>query len=81
MTNLKGYETDPALKWIYPHKELPPMGVKLAILTIGGIQITGTWRWDGGYVAWQRLFKRDPDLEVEYEEWLNVRNKNALDKA
>ncbi len=49
--------------WIYPKDALPPMGKKLAILTSGGVQITGDWRHDGGFIAWQYLFKRDKSKE------------------
>ena len=58
------YITDPALRWIYPHQETPPQGVKLALLTIGGVQVTGAWTNGGHYMAWQRLFKRDKTEEV-----------------
>ncbi len=59
----KDYEVDPDMYWIYPKQELPPMGRKLALLTQGGIQVTGTWPSDGSCIAWQRLFKRDHDYE------------------
>jgi hypothetical protein len=56
-------ESDKKLKWIYPDQEPAPRGVKLALLTQGNIQVTGTWVSDGSYKAWQRLFSRDKEHE------------------
>ena len=66
MTDAKGYASDKNMKWIYPGQEQPPRGVKLALLTIGNIQTTGTW--DDSYCkAWQRLFTRDKAYEREHD--------------
>lgn len=59
----KTYAADPQLKWIYPDQKTPPRGVKLALLTEGGIQTTGDWTDDGRYIAWQKLFTRDKGHE------------------
>ena len=56
------YSTDPNLRWIYPHEEPPPQGTKLALLTIGGMQVVGIWE-PRSFVAWQHLFKRDHEVE------------------
>lgn len=53
------------IPWLYPHVDAPPRGVKLNILTKGGIAIHGEWRNDCGFIAWQHLFKRDKQLEEE----------------
>ena len=50
---------------------MPPMGVKLNLLTVGGIAVTGNWSWYGGYVGWQYLFKRDIEQEMEAKEYIN----------
>ena len=50
-------------KWIYPHIKKPPTGKKLALLTIGGIQTTGEWKYGGGFKAWQLLFRTDKQME------------------
>ena len=63
----KGYEADKNLRWIYPDQERPPRGVKLALLTIGNIQVTGDWT-EGPYKAWQRLFTRDKEHERNQNE-------------
>lgn len=55
-------------KWLYPPRHMPPAGVKLHLLTIGGISVHGNWSWQGGFVAWQYLFKRD---EVEETKAIN----------
>lgn len=52
-------------KWLYPPKHMPPTGVKLHLLTIGGISVHGNWSWQGGFVAWQYLFKRDEAEETK----------------
>jgi hypothetical protein len=50
--------------WRYDH---PPMGVKLFLLTKGGIAVTGNWSNDGRYLGWQYLFKRDKAKELLIE--------------
>jgi hypothetical protein len=52
-------DSDKHMVWIYPDQESPPRGVKIALLTIGNIEVTGNWTDDGRYKAWQRLFSRD----------------------
>lgn len=70
-TDLKGYATNTELVWLYPPSHMPPKGVKLHLLTIGGIATHGEWRWDGGFVGWQYLPKRDLEQEVEALEYIN----------
>jgi len=38
-----------------PVKEPPPRGVKLLMLTSGGVAVFGEWRTDSNYVAWSLL--------------------------
>lgn len=63
----KQYVVDPDLRWIYPQQEAPLKGVKLSLLTRGGVQVVGFWQDGGDYLAWQRLFKRDHTLERSAE--------------
>lgn len=63
--DLKGYATNPQHRWLYPPEDMPPKGVKLHILTKGGVAIHGEWRWDNGYLGWQYLPKRDFYKEME----------------
>jgi len=56
--------------WIYPHEETPPRGVKLHILQEGGISIQSQWYDGEGYMAFQRMFKRDHEKEAEYKQFL-----------
>ena len=63
---MKEYLTDPKLHWIYPQEAKPPTGIKLSLLTKGGVQVTGVWVNDGSYIAWQALFKRDKDKEKKF---------------
>lgn len=51
-----------ATYWLYRN---PPYGVKLNLLTKGGVAVTGKWSDDGRYIAWQYLFRRDRQLEAE----------------
>jgi len=37
----------------------PPVGVKLNILTSGGIAVQGTWRDDSDFIAWAPLIRRN----------------------
>jgi len=71
----KGYAVDKNLMWKYPWEETPPKGIKIAILTGGGIQITGDWKDNVGYLAWQRLFKRDHAKEEEHAKSLQSISK------
>ncbi len=41
-----------------PQEEPPPRGVKLLILTSGGVCVIGDWRDDGGFWAWSPLPKK-----------------------
>jgi hypothetical protein len=47
--------------WRYT--EPAPRGVKLALLTIGKIQVTGEWMDGCGYIAWSPLIRRNKDIE------------------
>jgi hypothetical protein len=61
--------------WIYPQDEQPPAGTKLHILQEGCVSIQGQWREGEGFMAWQRMFKRDHAKEREYKEILLMRKK------
>lgn len=45
--------------------EPAPKGVKLTLLTIGNVQVTGEWVDNAGYKAWSPLLRRDKKLEIE----------------
>ena len=36
----------------------PPIGVKLLLLTEGGVAVVGDWKDDGGFIAWCPLPKK-----------------------
>lgn len=61
--DMKGYAVDPDFKWLYPPKHKPPKGVKLQILTEGGVAIHAEWKYNIGYLGWQYLPKRDFEQE------------------
>jgi len=61
--------------WIYPQDESPPRGVKLHILQQGGVSIQSQWYEDQGFMAFQRMFRRDHEKEAEYKEILLMRRK------
>jgi hypothetical protein len=44
--------------WRDPEQERPPRGVKLLILTDGGVAVIGDWLDDSNFVAWSPLPKR-----------------------
>ena len=46
--------------WRDPDQEPPPRGVKLLILTSGGVAVIGDWADDSNMVAWSPLPKRPP---------------------
>jgi hypothetical protein len=64
-----------AVEWIYPHEQEPPRGVKLHILQGGCISIQSQWAEGQGYKAWQYMFKRNKEKEVEYEKFLASKSK------
>lgn len=64
-SRLKTYASG-EIHWVYPQDEEPPLGVKLHILQGGCVSIQGNWDADAGYLAWQRMFKRDHKKEEEY---------------
>ncbi len=41
--------------WRDPGEEPPPRGVKLLILTSGGVAVFGEWMTDSNFVAWSPL--------------------------
>lgn len=69
--DMKGYATNMEHSWLYPPTYMPPSGVKLHILTTGGIAIHDNWRWDAGYVGWQYLPKRDLVAEEAALHYIN----------
>jgi DUF971 family protein len=70
----KPYITDKA-EWIYPHEKAPPKGVKLNILTEGGVAITGDWAEGVGFLGWQYLFKRNMEKEEVYIAYMKEQGK------
>lgn len=52
-------------EWLYPGAgdEVPPRGEKLYLLTKGHVAVTGVWRNDGSFIAWQHLHKRNKEKE------------------
>lgn len=52
----------------YPGDNQPPHGVKLQLLTKGGISTYGQWQDNAGFIAWAYLIKRDQ----RKEDWLKV---------
>lgn len=62
-TDLKGYSTDPELEWYYPQDYTPPKGVKVFLLTKGGVAVTGVWKDNAGFIGWRPLFKRNLEKE------------------
>jgi hypothetical protein len=57
---MTGHLAGPPSGWEYL---LPaPRGVKITLLTIGNMQVTGVWQ-AGMYKAWCLLIERDKELE------------------
>lgn len=54
------YAVDPDVKWRY---DTAPHGVKVFLLTRGGVAVEGTWRDGGSFIAWHPLFSRDKEVE------------------
>ena len=44
--------------WRDPAKEPPPRGVKLLVLTSGGVTVIGDWVTNSNFVAWSPMPKR-----------------------
>lgn len=44
--------------WREPKDEPPPRGVKLLLLTSGGVACFGDWMEDSNFVAWSPLPKK-----------------------
>lgn len=41
----------------------PPRGVKLLLLTEGGVTVLGTWSDNGNFIAWAPLLQRNKSIE------------------
>lgn len=52
------------VKWRNPATDPPPMGVKLLLLTSGGVAIMGGWASNSNLVAWSPLPKRPAELRL-----------------
>lgn len=46
--------------WRSPQDEPPPRGVKLLILTSGGVAVFGEWMTGSNFVAWSPLPRKRP---------------------
>lgn len=55
-----GIATSAAPEYLDPRVFPPPRGVKLNVLTSGGVQVEATWRPDLNFVAWAPLIKVPP---------------------
>ena len=44
--------------WRDPQREPPPKGVKLLLLTSGGVAVFGEWKTNSNYVEWSPLPKK-----------------------
>ncbi len=64
-----GYLADDQPGYRYPcaGDPMPPSGVKLLLLTRGGVCIVGHWIADGFFVAWSPLPKRDKEKESKWQ--------------
>lgn len=58
--------SSPAPQWNYvgwASHPAPPGGVKLQLLTKGGVTVLGTWSDNAGFIAWAPLLQRNKALE------------------
>ena len=54
----------PIANWLHPKKYPPPRGVKLNLLTRGGVAVYGSWAVDS--VAWAPLLQvTHPDIKAD----------------
>lgn len=64
--------------WRDPHGSPPPRGVKMLILTDGGVAVIGSWTDDSNFVAWSPLPKKRPsDLQSRIFSILSKSNMTA----
>lgn len=49
-----------------------PIGVKVQLLTVGGILVYGTWRREPHYVGWAPVPRRHPDVDYKPMEQPNA---------
>ena len=45
--------------WRDPEKEPPPRGMKLLVLTSGGVTVISDWVTDSNFVAWSPMPKKE----------------------
>ena len=65
------------VQWLYPHEHKPPRGVKLHILQEGCVSIQSQWYDGEGYLAWQRMFKRNHEKEDAYKKFLQDKKRGV----
>jgi len=51
------YATCTDYEMLDPEVNLPPKGVDLHVLTIGGVVVRSPWKDNAGFVAWYPFFK------------------------
>ncbi len=57
-------ERAPVASWLDPETNPPPRGVKIQLLTEGGIAVYGEWR-DQGYDAWAPCMQIPAELQMK----------------
>lgn len=55
--NHEGVATAVHPSWYDPEVSRPPAGVLMNLLTVGGREVEGYWREDGGFIAWSPKMK------------------------
>ena len=65
---LAAYSSPETDRFLWPDEYVPPRGVKLLLLTSGGVAVVGDWTDDSNLVAWRPL-PRKPQQRGEAVQW------------
>lgn len=66
--NQEGIVTDSEVQWYDPATHPAPKGVKLRVMTEGGLECDAFWRDDSGFLAWHPLLKAPRWLKAKIRE-------------
>lgn len=77
--------TTTSVKWIDPDEphplNPPPKGVKMRLLLFTGVDITGQWRDNAGYVGWLPHPKIPPSIKRKMENYAEYSKALGGDKG
>jgi hypothetical protein len=79
-TPAKTYVVDKSYPFLYPEAgdPSPGLGMKVQLLTVGGVCVTGHWVHGGGFIGWAPLPCRDIEKEAKIRQTHLTNSRHRL---